>query len=139
MGISITVVFALLALADGGLLFGKKTGLVKGAFKTLFKQEKQEEQHCEIKWEDVWKPHCTTTYEKICKQEPKKECSTEWKEECWTEHEEICEWQQDCHEPQDHHYSSHGSHGSSSPGPSVSAGHAENVQDNVGTTKRSAQ
>ena len=63
--VSITVVFALLALADGGLLFGKKAGLVKGAFKTLFKQEKQEEQHCEIKWEDVWKPHCTTTYEKV--------------------------------------------------------------------------
>merc|ERR1711973_806787 len=155
MGISIIVVFALLALADGGLLFGKKAGLVKGAFKTLFKQEKQEEQHCEIKWEDVWKPHCTTTYEKICKQEPKKECSTEWKEECWTEHEEkchtewveecweedeeICEWQQDCHEPQEHHYSSRGSHGSSSHGSSESAGHAENVQDNVGTTKRSAQ
>merc|ERR1719462_779422 len=96
--VSITVVFALLALADGGLLFGKKAGLVKGAFKTLFKQEKQEEQHCEIKWEDVWKPHCTTTYEKICKQEPKKECSTEWKEECWTEHEEKCktEWVKEC-------------------------------------------
>ena len=57
--------FAILALADGGLLFGKKAGLVKGAFKTLFKQEKAEPQHCEIKWEDVWKPHCTTTYEKV--------------------------------------------------------------------------
>merc|ERR1711974_73295 len=93
----------LLALTEGGHLFGK--GLVKGAFKTLFKSEKKVHQHCEIKWEDVWKPHCTTTYEKICKQEPQKECSTEWREECWEEDEEICEWLQDCHEPQEHHYS----------------------------------
>merc|ERR1711981_642376 len=152
----IVTVLGLLALSDGGHLFGK--GLVKGAFKSLFKSEKKEQQHCEIKWEDVWKPHCTTTYEKVCKQEPKKECSTEWREECWTEHEEkcetewvseckteyhqkcqtewveecweedeeICEWLQDCHEPQEHHYSpepqehhysskssSHGNHESS--------------------------
>merc|ERR1711962_589132 len=132
-----------------------KAGLLKAGFKTLFNQEKNE-QHCEIKWEDVWKPHCTTTYEKICKQEPKQECATEWREECWTEHEEkcetewveecweedeeICEWLKDCHEPQEHHYSSH--HGSSS-----SHGHSEKaaagppagiaVQNNVGTTKRS--
>ena len=51
-----------LALTDGGHLFGK--GFVKGALKTLFKSEKKE-QNCEIKWEDVWKPHCTTTYEKV--------------------------------------------------------------------------
>merc|ERR1711874_768876 len=84
-----------LALTDGGHLFGK--GFVKGALKTLFKSEKKE-QNCEIKWEDVWKPHCTTTYEKICKQEPQKECSTEWREECWTEHEEKCEteWSSEC-------------------------------------------
>merc|ERR1711981_1228955 len=120
----IVTVLGLLALSDGGHLFGK--GLVKGAFKSLFKSEKKEQQHCEIKWEDVWKPHCTTTYEKVCKQEPKKECSTEWREECWEEDEEICEWLQDCHEPQEHHYSpeprehhysskssSHGNHESS--------------------------
>merc|ERR1711962_981799 len=74
-----------------------KAGLLKAGFKTLFNQEKNE-QHCEIKWEDVWKPHCTTTYEKICKQEPKQECATEWREECWTEHEEKCEteWVKEC-------------------------------------------
>merc|ERR1711910_249045 len=140
--VSLTLVLGLLALADGGLLFGagKKAGLLKAGFKTLFNQEKNE-QHCEIKWEDVWKPHCTTTYEKICKQEPKQECSTEWREECWTEHEEKCEteWVKECHEPQEHHYSSH--HGSSS----SSHGHSEQaaagppagiaVQNNVGTTK----
>ena len=59
----IVTVLGLLALSDGGHLFGK--GLVKGAFKSLFKSEKKEQQHCEIKWEDVWKPHCTTTYEKV--------------------------------------------------------------------------
>merc|ERR1719445_1877821 len=97
--VSLTLVLGLLALADGGLLFGagKKAGLLKAGFKTLFNQEKNE-QHCEIKWEDVWKPHCTTTYEKICKQEPKQECATEWREECWTEHEEKCEteWVKKC-------------------------------------------
>ena len=64
--VSLTLVLGLLALADGGLLFGagKKAGLLKAGFKTLFNQEKNE-QHCEIKWEDVWKPHCTTTYEKV--------------------------------------------------------------------------
>merc|ERR1711874_536716 len=122
----IVTVLGFLALTDGGHLFGK--GLVKGAFSSLFKREK-EPQHCEIKWEDVWKPHCTTTYEKVCKQEPKKECcteheekcetewvseckteyhkqcQTEWVEECWEEDEEICEWLQDSHEPQEHHYS----------------------------------
>jgi len=131
----IVTLLGLLALTEGGHLFGK--GLVKGAFKSLFKSSRKEPQHCEIKWEDVWKPHCTTTYEKICKQEPQKECSTEWREECWTEHEEkcetewsseckteyhqqcrtewveecweedeeICEWLQDCHEEPKHHYS----------------------------------
>jgi len=59
----IVTVLGLLALSEGGHLFGK--GLVKGAFKSLFKSEKKEQQHCEIKWEDVWKPHCTTTYEKV--------------------------------------------------------------------------
>merc|ERR1711874_592678 len=107
-----------LALTDGGHLFGK--GFVKGALKTLFKSEKKE-QNCEIKWEDVWKPHCTTTYAKICKQEPQKECSTEWREDCHEPH----------HEPEEHHYSpkpsSHGHH--ESPEPTVQAG---------GQVKRSA-
>ena len=58
----IVTVLGLLALSEGGHLFTK--GLVKGAFSSLFKREK-EPQHCEIKWEDVWKPHCTTTYEKV--------------------------------------------------------------------------
>ena len=58
----IVTVLRLLALSDGGHLFGK--GFVKGALKTLFESEKKE-QNCEIKWEDVWKPHCTTTYEKV--------------------------------------------------------------------------
>merc|ERR1711990_1208861 len=92
----IVTMLGLLALSEGGHLF--KKGLVAGAFKSLFKGEKKEQQHCEIKWEDVWKPHCTTTYETICKQEPQQECSTEWREECWTEHEEKCEteWVSEC-------------------------------------------
>ena len=59
----IVTMLGLLALSEGGHLF--KKGLVAGAFKSLFKGEKKEQQHCEIKWEDVWKPHCTTTYEKV--------------------------------------------------------------------------
>ena len=59
----IVTLLGLLALTEGGHLFGK--GLVKGAFKSLFKSARKEPQHCEIKWEDVWKPHCTTTYEKV--------------------------------------------------------------------------
>ena len=59
----IVTLLGLLALTEGGHLFGK--GLVKGAFKSLFKSSRKEPQHCEIKWEDVWKPHCTTTYEKV--------------------------------------------------------------------------
>merc|ERR1711913_266272 len=160
----IVTVLGLLALSEGGHLFGK--GLVKGAFSSLFKSEKKE-QNCEIKWEDVWKPHCTTTYEKVCKQEPKKECSTEWREECWTEHEEkcetewssecqteyrqqcrtewveecweedeeICEWLQDCHEP--HHEPEEHHY---SPKPS-SHGHHESPEPTVqagGQVKRSA-
>merc|ERR1719357_711161 len=134
----IVTMLGLLALSEGGHLF--KKGLVAGAFKSLFKGEKKEQQHCEIKWEDVWKPHCTTTYEKICKQEPQQECSTEWREECWTEHEEICEWLQDCHEPQEHHYSPQPQeHHYSSP-PSSHGSH-ESVQPTVqasSQTKRSA-
>merc|ERR1711934_1095586 len=70
----------------------------------------------QVKWEEVWKPHCTTTHEKICSNEPKQECSTEYREECWTEQkqqcatqhqeecwneiEEECVHEQDCSEPE---------------------------------------
>merc|ERR1712115_585729 len=150
----IVTMLGLLALSEGGHLF--KKGLVAGAFKSLFKGEKKEQQHCEIKWEDVWKPHCTTTYEKICKQEPQQECSTEWREECWTEHEEkcetewveecweedeeICEWLQDCHEPQEHHYSPQPQEHHYTPQPSSHGSH-ESVQPTVqanSQAKRSA-
>ena len=36
-------------------------------------------------------------------------------EECWEEDEEICEWLQDCHEPQEHHYEPQEHHYSSKP------------------------
>ena len=38
----------------------------------LFKGEKKEDdRQCQVKWEEVWKPHCTTSYEQICRNEPK--------------------------------------------------------------------
>merc|ERR1712168_1663540 len=87
---------------------------------------------------------CETEWVKDCNTEYLKKCHTEWVEECWEEDEEICEWLQDCHEPQEHHYSSssHSNHGSSSHGPSEPAAGSQAgvaVQNNVGTTKRSVE
>merc|ERR1712142_686002 len=97
--------------------------------------------------EECWTEHeekCETDWVQDCQTEYRKKCHTEWVEECWEEDEEICEWLQDCHEPQEHHYSSssHSNHGSSSHGPSEPAAGSQAgvaVQNNVGTTKRSVE
>merc|ERR1719242_2728329 len=96
--VSLTLVLGLLALADGGLLFGagKKAGLLKAGFKTLYNQEKQEpKQECSTEWrEECWTEHeekCETEWVKECQTDYLKKCHTEWVEECWTEHEEKCE------------------------------------------------
>ena len=42
------------------------------SFSGLFKGEKKDDdRQCQVKWEEVWKPHCTTTYEELCRNEPK--------------------------------------------------------------------
>ena len=50
---------------EAGLAF--KAGLVKGALKGLFKGQsgKSEDEQCETRWEEVWKPVCTQHYETV--------------------------------------------------------------------------
>jgi len=91
---------------EAGLAF--KAGLVKGALKGLFKGQsgKSEDEQCETRWEEVWKPVCTQHYETQCRNEPQQQCQTEQRQECWTEnrqqcsttHEKVCstEYQEQC-------------------------------------------
>merc|ERR1719341_2201498 len=49
-----------------------------------------DDRQCQVKWEEVWKPHCSTSYEQVCRSEPQQECSTEYREECRTEQRQLC-------------------------------------------------
>merc|ERR1719341_2650865 len=49
-----------------------------------------DDRQCQVKWEEVWKPHCSTPYEQVCRSEPQQECSTEYREECRTEQRQLC-------------------------------------------------
>ena len=44
-----------------------KAGLIKGALKGILKghQQNEDNRQCQVKWEEVWKPHCSTSYEKV--------------------------------------------------------------------------
>merc|ERR1711971_1527532 len=89
--LSLSFLLAALEVSNAGPFF--KAGFIKGALKGLLKgqsQGKSEDRQCQVKWEEVWKPHCTTTHETLCRNEPKQECSTEYREECWTEQRQQC-------------------------------------------------
>merc|ERR1712112_818094 len=100
------LVAILIEFGEAGLAF--KAGLVKGALKGLFKGQsgKSEDEQCETRWEEVWKPVCTQHYETQCRNEPQQQCQTEQRQECWTEnrqqcsttHEKVCstEYQEQC-------------------------------------------
>ena len=91
-----------------------KHGFIKGALKGLIKGSLggggDEDDGCQTKWEEVWKPQCTTSSEKVkdlkldirflqsktlcvqvCRSEPQQQCSTEYVEECWVEQQEQCQ------------------------------------------------
>merc|ERR1712029_1004836 len=92
----------------GGAGVGFKAGLAGGALKGLFKGQsgKSEDEQCDTRWEEVWKPVCTQHYETQCRNEPQQQCQTEQRQECWTEnkqkcsttHEKVCstEYQEQC-------------------------------------------
>ena len=45
-----------------------KHGFIKGALKGLIKGSSNgggNDDGCQVKWEEVWKPHCTTSSEKV--------------------------------------------------------------------------
>merc|ERR1719318_110733 len=87
---SLYLLVPLLHLALAGPFF--KAGFIKGALKGLLKgqNQKSDDRQCQVKWEEVWKPHCSTSYEQVCRNEPQQECSTEYREECWTEERQQC-------------------------------------------------
>merc|ERR1711931_147985 len=92
--------------SEAGLAF--KAGLVKGALKGLLKGSSgsKEDEQCETRWEEVWKPVCSQHYETKCRNEPQQQCQTEQRQECWTENRQQCsttqetvcntEYQQQC-------------------------------------------
>merc|ERR1712002_714893 len=92
--------------SEAGLAF--KAGLVKGALKGLLKGSSgaKEDEQCETRWEEVWKPVCSQHYETKCRNEPQQQCQTEQRQECWTENRRQCsttqetvcntEYQQQC-------------------------------------------
>ena len=66
--ISLYLLVPLLHLAHAGPFF--KAGFVKGALKGLLKgqQQNSDDRQCQVKWEEVWKPHCSTSYEQVIKE-----------------------------------------------------------------------
>merc|ERR1712168_1634609 len=104
MKISVILLLALVCLASAGLLkdlekevkdFGKKE--VKWLDKISKKVLKGDED-CKIIWEEHKQPHCSTEYEKVCKEENIEECTTEYEKQCVTENERQCttEYSQNC-------------------------------------------
>ena len=63
--ISLYLLVPLSHLAFAGPFF--KAGFIKGALKGLLKgqQQKSDDRQCQVKWEEVWKPHCSTSYEQV--------------------------------------------------------------------------
>ena len=62
---SLYLLVPLLHLALAGPFF--KAGFIKGALKGLLKgqNQKSDDRQCQVKWEEVWKPHCSTSYEQV--------------------------------------------------------------------------
>merc|ERR1712012_922412 len=90
----LSVVTLSIGLASGGLLF--KKGAAIGAIKGLFKKKGEDDnRECQVRWEEVSKPVCTTSYERKCRNEPQQQCTTEHRQECWTEQQERCETSQE--------------------------------------------
>merc|ERR1712066_336796 len=91
--LSLSLLLVLLEVSQAGPFF--KAGFIKGALKGLLtgagaSQKKKEDRQCQVKWEEVWQPHCTTSYETLCRNEPRQECAHEYREECWTEQRKQC-------------------------------------------------
>ena len=65
--LSLYLLVPLLHLTLAGPFF--KVGFVKGALKGLLKGQQQntDDRQCQVKWEEVWKPHCSTSYEQVVK------------------------------------------------------------------------
>ena len=60
----LSVVTLSIGLASGGLLF--KKGAAIGAIKGLFKKKGEDDnRECQVRWEEVSKPVCTTSYERV--------------------------------------------------------------------------
>merc|ERR1712066_594991 len=99
--LSLSLLLVLLEVSQAGPFF--KAGFIKGALKGLLtgagaSQKKKDDRQCQVKWEEVWQPHCTTSYETLCRNEPRQECAHEYREECWTEQRKQCttEYERSC-------------------------------------------
>merc|ERR1712066_225114 len=82
--LSLSLLLVLLEVSQAGPFF--KAGFIKGALKGLLtgagaSQKKKDDRQCQVKWEEVWQPHCTTSYETLCRNEPRQECAHEYREE----------------------------------------------------------
>merc|ERR1711942_319883 len=61
-------------------------GLSSGFLKKLWKKEEE----CDIVWEEHYRPHCTTSYEKRCEHKYLDKCNTEYDTQCKTEYAKQC-------------------------------------------------
>jgi len=52
-------------------------------------------EECDIIWQEIEKPHCSTTYEQVCTEEHVEQCSTEYEQQCTMEYKDQCSVHQD--------------------------------------------